>query len=112
MNNRGGQQPQAQHIRTAQQPPVNNYTNKPQPPQFANNQPQPRGGAFNNTDNYVNVAAAAAASEKSYIGGGGANNGGNIISGSSVAGHGYGDLQENIYANVDPEQQYLNRTSR
>ena len=78
-----------------------------QPPQFATNN-QPRGGgAFNNTDNYVNVAAAAtaAASEKSYIGGGG-----HMIAGSSS--HGYGDLQENIYANVDPDQQYLNRTSR
>ncbi len=77
-----------------------------QPPQFAANQPR-GGGAFNNTDNYVNVAAAAtaAASEKSYIGGGG-----HMIAGSSS--HGYGDLQENIYANVDPDQQYSNRTSR
>ena len=32
--------------------------------------------------------------------------------GQLLPGSGYPDMQENIYANVDPEQQYLNRTSR
>ena len=58
---------------------------------------------FASTDNYVNVTSEA------QFGGQMPPIGGQL----SPSGGGYGgDLQENIYANVDPEQQYLNRTSR